>query len=51
MALDDTKQDLTYRERLAMRILVVMYRLVNPGEHSFKVDRDLQFILAGKEKD
>ena len=49
MALDDTKQEMSTREKMALRVLIVMYRLISPGKHSYKVDNDLQFILTGKE--
>jgi hypothetical protein len=50
MKLDDTTTELTMREKMALRVLAIMYRLISPHEHSFKTDEDLAFILTGKEK-
>lgn len=50
MSLEDATPELTHREKLALRVLAVMYRLINPSGYSHKVDHDLNFIFTGKEK-
>lgn len=47
--LNESQSELSARERMALRVLVIMYRLISPHEHSFKTDNDLEFILTGKE--
>lgn len=51
MALEDSRAEMTMREKMALRILAIMYRLVSPNDNKWDTDRDLRFILTGKEKD
>ena len=44
------QEGVTLREKMAFRILAVMYRMVKPNRHTFQDERDLQFIMTGKEK-
>lgn len=40
-------QDLTAREKMAMRILSVMFKIIAPDrEHSFKNDEMIKFIFG-----
>ena len=50
MKLKESAVELTMREKMALRILAIMYRLVSPHEYSHKTDKDLSFILTGKEE-
>ncbi len=41
---------LTFREKMALRIFAVMYRIVGLNAFPHKDDKDVQFIMTGDEE-